>query len=252
MMGIFSIRWVYQDACVCAWILVGTLHRLLLLTLISSATAAPQWLVNPQFSPYGFLPYSLHNAPSGDLPAQGRLLTTSSVSSHSFSLPSIFAPDRHPGHEHHLRVRRGNCVHGDGNREVWPVHHRCRQVFHLPGRRWHRREQGVQDLRAGHLHHRRLRCCQTGHGDVPVLHDQRVPCVRYQHLVHCQGNGDRQDRGVRDVHCCVQRRRHFDRLHQCCHVIVCSLYVYFKGELWHLRYKCTLLFLGGVPLCFVQ
>merc|ERR1712066_780470 len=54
-------------------------NMLLLLTLISSATAAPQWLVNPQFSPYGFLPYSLQNAPSGDLPAQGRLLTTSST-----------------------------------------------------------------------------------------------------------------------------------------------------------------------------
>merc|ERR1712014_294326 len=97
--------------------------------------------------------------------------------------------------------------------------------------RWHRREQGVQDLRAGHLHHCRLRCCQTGHGDVPVLHDQRVPCVRYQHLVHCQGNSDRQDGGVRDVHCRVQRRRHFDRMHQCCHVIVCSLYVFFKENL---------------------
>merc|ERR1712203_672876 len=54
-------------------------NMLLLLSLISSTTAAPQWLVNPQFSPYGFLPYSLHNAPSGDLPALGRLLTTSST-----------------------------------------------------------------------------------------------------------------------------------------------------------------------------
>merc|ERR1719222_1424161 len=132
--------------------------------------------------------------------------------------------DGHPGRHCHLWGDRRRCVHSHWQRHVRPVHHRRCQVLRLPRRLRGGGEQGVQDLRARHLHDRRLRRSQAGHGHLPLLHDQRVPAVRRQHHFHCKGNGDGKDGGVREVHRRVQRRQHTDWLHQCCHVLTCISY----------------------------
>ena len=56
--------------------------RFLLLTLITCAAAAPQWFPHPvaPFSPYGLMPYGLQHAARVEMPAEGRFLTTSTVS----------------------------------------------------------------------------------------------------------------------------------------------------------------------------